>query len=293
MRLPSSRICVARRSARDFAEVPQRAPEVLRDTRPTSDAATRSRATGAWWRSRTKRMKRVSLARAMRSGEGDQIGCAMGSQLAHRFAATEILVVRARAAFRRGPVDDLVRILDVARLAVHAVRRVDLQAPAALAVARPSRTRRPGRSSRTGCRIPSCSGRRRSTCPAPSGAPAATSSCTLPAKNTEASRSRGGSERSTPAAIRRGVVAELLQRGPVGGVAQRPGRRALQQRLDAGVDHREVQAALERGLEVAHRAQLAMTFGRAPARVVAGALAVLGEMLGSERRRSESPGECP
>ena len=44
------------------------------------------------------------------------------------------LVVRARAAFGGRPVDDLVGILDVARLAMHAVRGIDLQALAALAV---------------------------------------------------------------------------------------------------------------------------------------------------------------
>src|SRR5690348_886123 len=42
--------------------------------------------------------------------------------------ASQVLVVRTAAAFRRGPGDDLVRVLDVAGLAMHAVRRVDLQA---------------------------------------------------------------------------------------------------------------------------------------------------------------------
>src|SRR5512138_1607291 len=74
-------------------------------------------------------MKRVSWLRAMRSGEGDQIGSMGGYG-----SCLEILVVRAGAAFRHGPVDDLVRILDVARLAVDAVRRVDLQSAPALAV---------------------------------------------------------------------------------------------------------------------------------------------------------------
>src|SRR5688572_22742123 len=44
------------------------------------------------------------------------------------FIASEVLVVRPRTAFRRDPGDDFVRVLDVARLAVHAVRGVDLQA---------------------------------------------------------------------------------------------------------------------------------------------------------------------
>src|SRR5437868_3083921 len=40
----------------------------------------------------------------------------------------QILVIRTRAAFRRDPVDDLVWVLDVAGLAVHAVGGIDLQA---------------------------------------------------------------------------------------------------------------------------------------------------------------------
>src|SRR5690242_15896541 len=47
-------------------------------------------------------------------------------------AASEVGVVRPRPAFRRDPVDDLVRVLDVAGLAVHAVGGVDLQALARL-----------------------------------------------------------------------------------------------------------------------------------------------------------------
>src|SRR5678816_4915965 len=74
-------------------------------------------------------MKRVSLARSMRSGEGDQIGSMEGYGF-----RLEILIVRAGAALGHGPVDDLVRILDVAGLAVHAVRGVDLQPSSALTV---------------------------------------------------------------------------------------------------------------------------------------------------------------
>src|SRR5450755_3767647 len=44
------------------------------------------------------------------------------------------LVVGSRTALGGGPVDDAVRILDVAGLAMHAVGRVDLQPPAALTV---------------------------------------------------------------------------------------------------------------------------------------------------------------
>src|SRR5690606_40541806 len=80
-------------------------------------------------------MKRVSWARSIRSEEGDQIGSIAG--LAQRRSArrlpalftivcgrrsagksstralrSEVLIVRSRSAFRGGPGDDLVRILD-------------------------------------------------------------------------------------------------------------------------------------------------------------------------------------
>ena len=80
---------------------------------------------------------------------------------------------------------------------MHAVRGVDLQAPAALAVVAPSRRRRPGRSSRRGCRIPWCSASTQIDVSCTFRCTGCASSCTLPAKNTEASRSRGGSVRST------------------------------------------------------------------------------------------------
>ena len=38
------------------------------------------------------------------------------------------LIIRSPAAFRRHPVNNLIRIHDVARLAAHAVRKIDLQA---------------------------------------------------------------------------------------------------------------------------------------------------------------------
>src|SRR5688572_14321071 len=49
-------------------------------------------------------------------------------------AGSQILVVRPRTAFRRHPVDDLVGILDVAGLAVDAVGGVDLQALATASI---------------------------------------------------------------------------------------------------------------------------------------------------------------
>ena len=66
------------------------------------------------------------------------------------------VVLGAFAALGRDPGDDLVRVHDVAGLAVHAVRGVDLQPQRLRAVARraPSRRRRPGRSAGRGCRTP-------------------------------------------------------------------------------------------------------------------------------------------
>src|SRR6185437_5288330 len=46
----------------------------------------------------------------------------------------EILIIRTRATFGRHPGDDLVRVLDVAGLAVHAVGGIDLQALAGAVV---------------------------------------------------------------------------------------------------------------------------------------------------------------
>src|SRR2546429_9546236 len=65
----------------------------------------------------------------MRAAEGRH-----SSDSGATFAMLQRLVVRSRAAFGRRPGDDVVRVLDVARLAVHAVGGVDLQPPAARAV---------------------------------------------------------------------------------------------------------------------------------------------------------------
>ena len=46
-----------------------------------------------------------------------------------RSEISETLIVRSSASFRRHPVDDLVRIHDVARLAMDAVGEIDLQPP--------------------------------------------------------------------------------------------------------------------------------------------------------------------
>src|SRR5947207_7383496 len=91
----------------------------------------------------TQPMKRVRFASAMRAGEGRHSSDIESSAVrdssarfrAGRFAAMlQRLVVRPRAAFGCGPGDDLVRILDVAGLAVDAVGGVDLQPPPAVAV---------------------------------------------------------------------------------------------------------------------------------------------------------------
>src|SRR6185437_5900136 len=73
-------------------------------------------------------MKRVRLASARRADDGRQI-----SDMTRDPAADlQRLIVRPGAALGCRPVDDLVRILDVAGLAVDAVGCVDLQAFASL-----------------------------------------------------------------------------------------------------------------------------------------------------------------
>src|SRR4029077_19894296 len=74
-------------------------------------------------------MKRVRFASAMRSAEGRHSSLIAGSG-----AILQRLVVRSRAALGRRPGDDPVGILDIAGLAVHAVRRIDLQPASAAPV---------------------------------------------------------------------------------------------------------------------------------------------------------------
>src|ERR1700758_3565173 len=74
-------------------------------------------------------MKRVRFASARRAGEGRHSSCLAGTS-----AMLQRLVVRPGAALRCRPGDDLVGILDVARLAVHAAGGIALQPPAPAAV---------------------------------------------------------------------------------------------------------------------------------------------------------------
>src|SRR5262249_7051887 len=67
---------------------------------------------------------RVRLAAATRAGEGRQTS----------LIALQPLIVGPGPSFGSRPVDDLVRVLDVAGLAVDAIGRVDLQTLAAFAV---------------------------------------------------------------------------------------------------------------------------------------------------------------
>ena len=79
------------------------------------------------------------------------------------------VVLRPSAAFRRHPVDDLVGVHDVAGLAVHAVRGVDLQPLACRRRRRPSRRRSPDRSACRDCRTPRGSACGRCRCRGRSG----------------------------------------------------------------------------------------------------------------------------
>ena len=105
------------------------------------------------------------------------------------------LVVGAGSALGRHPVDDLVRVLDVAGLAVHAIGGVDVQPLAARPVVDHLVDARRGRSACRDCRIRWRRWWRRCSCRARSGARGCTSSCAVTAKNTDDSRSRGGRSR--------------------------------------------------------------------------------------------------
>ena len=147
----------------------------------------------------------------------------------------------------------------------------------------PSRKRPPDRSARTDCRIPGRSARRRCSVSATFRWTGWLSSCALPAKNTNETRSRGGSVRSTQCRSGEVVLIEFRQPRPVGRVLQGPGRLAGREHLPGGVDEPEPQAALERRLEVADALQLLSAGGSAPAGVEAAAVAGLRDVLAGQR----------
>ena len=103
------------------------------------------------------RTERARSSEATAAASGDRaVSCSRSESRCPRFPCLDLhaFVAAARRRLRADPVDDLVRVHDVARLAVHAVRRVDLQLLACRRRRRPSRRRWPDRSGCTGCRTP-------------------------------------------------------------------------------------------------------------------------------------------
>ncbi len=79
------------------------------------------------------------------------------------------------------------------------------------------------------------------------------------------------------------LLAEFVQRGPVGLVLQRPRRCAADQGFPCRVEHAEPQALLEAGFDVAHFLQLGHHFRTAQLRVEASRIEfVADEVLGGK-----------
>ena len=132
-------------------------------------------------------------------------------------AHSQSLVVRSGTPFGRRPGDDSVRILDVACLAVDAIRRVDLQAPSRPRRRPPSRRRSRDRTSRRDCRIRQRIGSRRSRCPRRRDGPAGLRHGRFPRGRPRqagpaATRSRVTQSRSTTGAVSRRCSARWFSR---------------------------------------------------------------------------------
>src|ERR1700734_3585797 len=166
------------------------------------------------------------------------------------------LVVRPGAALRGRPIDDLVRVLDVAGLAMHAVGGVYLQAFAARAVVdhlvdvrRAEALARVAELARAlldaDARVEHLQVRRLALVVAGGGEE----------NRSEAARRRRGP--LPPATVRALVRVQRFEPRVIGfAPGEGPGRASAQHRLEAGVGDAHPEAALEGGLEVAHRAQL-------------------------------------
>src|SRR5215469_4306918 len=192
------------------------------------------------------------------------------------------LVVRPRAAFRRGPGDDPVRVLDVTRLAVHAIGGVDLQAPSAGAVVDHLVDT---------CRTETLAG----VAVFPGAAPRADAGVgdlqvyglvlVVHVAGEEHERQpiawRQGALYKVP--VGRGEGVELLETRPVGGVLQCPRRVAGGEGLPDGVDESPPHAALERRLEIAHAPQLLAADRCPPESVEARPRAARGDVLSRQR----------
>ena len=68
----------------------------------------------------------AALLRRFVTQKLDFLGARYEFMTGSKVPTLHVLVVGATAAFRRDPIDDLVRILDVAGFAVHAIGRIDL-----------------------------------------------------------------------------------------------------------------------------------------------------------------------
>src|SRR5690606_23050579 len=180
-------------------------------------------------------------------------------------ALLQVLVVRPGAAFGRDPGDDLVRVLDIAGLAVHAVGRVDLQPAAGGVLDHLVDARRTEARARVavlhGATLDTDAGvvhhqvhrlvlvvRRRGE---------------IHALQAVARRQRA----LHVVALRLLVLAQFVERAPVRPVAQRPRREPAGDRLPRGVEHAEPQATLEPRLDVADGAQLLHRLRRTQLRV--------------------------
>src|SRR5690606_16125178 len=168
---------------------------------------------------------------------------------------SKVLVVRAGAALRRHPVDDLVGILDVAGLAVHAVGGIDLQALAGLVlddlVDAGRAEARAGIAVFLGTAADADIG---------VGHPQVDRLVLVVLGGGEVDAGQAVARRQRAldvAAARRLGLGQLLQRVPIRLATPGPGREAGGGGFPGRVDQAEPQALLEAGLDVADLLQLA------------------------------------
>src|SRR5579863_2542861 len=234
------------------------------------------------------RIRHAGCRRTPDLRHADVTGCAeaRGGRVAPR--ASKRLIVRSRAPLGGGPADDLVGILDVARFAMDAVGRVDLQALATLfvrdhlvhvggteALARVAKFLCATTGAHARLQYQQVRGlilvvRRRGK----------EDGCEAIARRQRA---------LDPMTVGRFVVVESLEAREVRRAAlERPGRSASREHLERRVGHAGPHPPLEAGLEIAYGPQLLPSRGGAPARVETSRRAGLGQMLGGERSGADS-----
>src|SRR5256714_9077239 len=196
------------------------------------------------------------------------------------------LVVRPRAPFGRGPGDDLVRVLDVAGFAGAGWGGVARRRPPAVAVVHHLVDARRAEALARIAEFPGAA-----LCADAGVGHFQVHRLVLLVYVAGEEHERHPITRRQraldPVARWRGVFVELVQRRPVGAVPERPGRFAAGERLPGGVREPEPQAALERGLEVAHPLELAPALGGAPPGVEAAAATGLRDVLPGERAAAD------